>query len=415
MAHLIADLLHIPNQPFTNLLARWESVCANPSVDVRLVAEIRQSQLQTLKALGLDPKDSYELEIYHALLGTTELHDRIFRNLLDIEIGLNDEIESKVVNLVNRLAIDKTIWAVKPSHIKRLLTQHPPKKLLKHLGFQTVESMIKRQPIGLIAALAAETETNQWLVKYQQKLAKLTPLDFESKKIKINVVESDKWTSLAAEHTKYTGTNIISAFEVGEIYLSKTSQQLPGMALGLAVFLIQELASHVEISRYLELNRNHLNFGQRLSGVIHKNNLPVFNLVDQKLEWKDIFRHLESYQLDYQSDINQQYIDSTSISVWEQFLGTLVRLEPALDFWTKIDFVGLSWHQSPISFNLTDNLINLINNLEFNNRHMSNMQFQLWQKLVGNYLEFKPLKTQLQIQADNHFQLGVANAEELFA
>ena len=95
------------------------------------------------------------------------------------------ETLTKIKAKVDKLDIPMTCWAIKHSVAKKLLKQTPPKKVMKLLGYRSVDSMLKRENIDELFGSLRFVESDQWLIMFVKTYKKLQPQDFETRKIKI--------------------------------------------------------------------------------------------------------------------------------------------------------------------------------------------------------------------------------------
>jgi hypothetical protein len=149
MSRILSDLLGAKEPLFTQTLQELESASNSSGIDINLATEIDQKGQAKIRELGLDPSDTSSKELYHALQGLTARHDMFLSQIMGVDDPMNvEEVLSKVTNMINRLPLTRTAWVLKHAAARKLLKEMPPKKVMKQLGYRSVDSMLKRENIA---------------------------------------------------------------------------------------------------------------------------------------------------------------------------------------------------------------------------------------------------------------------------
>src|SRR5690606_13271164 len=109
---------------------------------------------------------------------------------------------------VDKAKLPRSAWVMKKSVAKRMLHSSPPEKVMKHLGYSSVESMTKRENIAEIYGALRFAESASWLKKFNSNYKKLLPSDFEVRDIEIVVMKHELWKDIAEEFVKKNRHNI---------------------------------------------------------------------------------------------------------------------------------------------------------------------------------------------------------------
>jgi hypothetical protein len=220
MSKYISELLGAVEPVFGMAISQMELASGNPSVDVRLTAEIIGKAHMKTKALGLDPVDTTGKELQAALINLIERHD----HFLAKRLGGNDPTDvedmlARIKLVVDRLGISKQAWVLKHSVAKRLLKNNPPKNLMKALGYRSIDSMLKREPISELFGAVRFMESAKWLNGFLGTYWQLRPSDFESRDIEVVHMDPKKWGKHAEPFVMRAKHNITHLKEMGAVIM----------------------------------------------------------------------------------------------------------------------------------------------------------------------------------------------------
>lgn len=401
MCKLIADLAGTDRRIVKELIHRLETRSHNPGVDVRLTGEIYGSAHMKARALGLDPHDTTPKELYQALLGMVRLHDTFLTQRFGLKHSdSNTKKIQKISNILSRLNTPKNAWVLRSTTIRDLLQKNPPKTLQRLLNYKSVSSMLKREQPGVLLAAARYTEPISWQNKMQSRYKKITPMDFQADKTKIYFLGSKKWQNATDTIVKKAHANIITSYEAGTVI----TMPVPGVVregMALLTFAVG-LHAYNEIRMYgsfLKFHQMQPDFGQLLVKVLHRNKGQHIKLVGQDVHWRSVHRHFGKDSTPH-PHVFQPHVQAEDIA-YRRAESVLYRLEPALEFWHNMDYVGWPQSSGPVSFNLIDNTINLVNNVPFEKRVSLHLRESVWDELYARYLTQNSLVEQLFNQLDS--------------
>lgn len=394
MCKLIAELAGTDKRVVKELIARLESRSHNPGVDIRLTGEIYGAAHMKARALGLDPHDTTPKELYQALLGMTRLHNDFLTKRFGLKhADSNDQKIKKITELIARLNTSKEAWILRSTSARQLLKSNPPKTLQKLLNYQSLDSMLKREQPGVLLAAARYTESSSWHQKLQARYKKLTPMDFESSKASICFIGSKKWQKAAQVIAKKAGASVVTSFENGTILtLPIAGKPREGLTLLTFTVVLHALNEIRMYSSFLKFHQMKPDFGQLLVDVLHKGKGQHVQLVGQDVHWRSVHRRYGK-SADKHPHIFQPHVQPEDIA-YRRAEAVLYRLEPALEFWHNMDYVGWPQTSGPISFNLIDNVINLVNDLSYEHRANHHLQQAVWDELYARYLTHESLEQQ---------------------
>ena len=209
MSQFISDLLHATEPTFSLALRQLEKQSGKPNVDIKLQEEIVKKAHKKIKQLGLDPDDTTGKELYHALEHKiAEDNERVTKIIGGKDSGDIRAMVPHMIKAVEQADIPKTCWVLKRAKAKSFLKKMPPKKMMKHLGYRSVDSMLKREPFDELYSALRFSEGPEWLEAYNEIFKTIKPTDFETRKIKIIEMDHDKWVDLTEHFVEKKKHNI---------------------------------------------------------------------------------------------------------------------------------------------------------------------------------------------------------------
>jgi hypothetical protein len=232
MSKHIAELMDQPERLITKSIMKLESKNGYPSHDARHLASNIQIVRRKLSDLGLDPDDTTAEELYHALKAKYQADSLAF----DIESNFHSlDFESKAGKA--REIIEKNTglpqrWVLKTTAAKNLLRRQPPKKLMKHLSYRSVESLLKRENTGRLFIEADSAESAAWRKQLQSCISKLDSTAFEMREISITWLDYNHGSS-----------PLVYNDDVGALAFAKTELTENSRLLGLTVLLADFIGS----------------------------------------------------------------------------------------------------------------------------------------------------------------------------
>lgn len=415
MCKLIAELTGADKEVLRETITNLELASGAPGVDVRLTAEIHGKVRMKMRELGLDPADTTPTELYHALLNITVLHDRFIANRLGISPDADSEHVLKgVVQAVNKMQLPTQTWALKAVAAKRLLKSVPPKNLMKLLHYRSVSSLLKREPAALIMTAAHHTESSLWQRRIKQAYKGLKPNDFETRPIGITYIDLKRWQFITETWPASKQTAIFYSLEMGYIaVLPVAKRSHAGLTLVSLLAIMHDINEIRMYSTLLKFHHLQADFGIFLADTVSREgDLFHAKLGQQTIEWPIIHQYYGRTSGKNHPEIFEPHIQPEDLS-YRKAEEVLYRLEPALHFWHGNDYVGLAGEDKPISFNLSDMALNLLNNVPYDQRLHYHLRDSLWNELFIRYLSQPTLERQLLRQLDEQIMPEPAIALEM--
>jgi hypothetical protein len=402
MTRVLSELLNAEEPLFGMAIKRLEQASGNTSVDVRLTAEIIGKVHMKMRALGLDPSDTTGRELYRALFNLLEKHDGFLAERIGGEDPTNvQKMLPRIKEVVEALDIPKTAWVLKYSVAKRLLKSMPPKKIMKQLGYRSIDSMIKRESTGEIFGAMRFIETPEWNNKFIASYKVLKPTDFEVREIEIIHFDEKKWGTTASLFVKNKRHNISHLKELGVVSLLPLPvKHMPGItitALPLLLHYINEIRMY---SSFFKMQQVRSDFSSLVINTLISDPGNHAEIGGQNVHWRVIHRHFGSNKQDRHPDIFEPHVEPEDLT-WRKTEEVLYRLEPALHFWHDMDYVAVEFDGHPISFNLMDVAVSFVNDLPYGHQAVHHFRESLWNEIYIRYMGEKSLEKQVLKQLDN--------------
>ena len=401
MSRVLSELLGADEPKFTLTLRQLEATSGGPDADVRLTSDIARKAYQKQKELGLDPRDTTGEELYHTLQALIKKHDEFLAQAIGVtELTDTDELLVCIVKAVERLAFTKSCWAIKPSVGKRLIRAMPPKKVMKQLGYKSIDSMLKRENIYEIYAALRLAESPTWLDRFISSYRQLQTSDFETRNIKIISLSAKRWGDVPRNYVYHHHRNLTHLKEFGIIVvLPLPGEHLRGICitvLSLLLYYVNEIRLY---STFFKLQQVKPNFADIFVTALRKDTSDTAMLAGQPLHWRAIQRHFGRLRRNALPAIFEPYVQPDDL-LWQQAETLLYRLEPALKFWEGMDYVAVPTKGRPISFNLMDNALGYCNQLPYSRRVGQHFRASLWDELWVRYMSQTTLEQEVIKQLD---------------
>lgn len=334
------------------------------STDVRLLAEINHKVRITTKELGLDPDDTTGPELYHALLAKAEQDEQKLAHLSS----------EQLIEKITRAHKSYKVYALKHSVAKDILRHHPPRRLMKHLNYRSIDSMLKRENIAELYAVLPAIEYSRWMGVFWKDLAKLQPSDFESRKIEIVNMPKKRWGLLDQKQ------------EVSNLTLLGAVAVWPNSAgnLGLAV----KIAQHINILRaecaYIKLRQVETDFGKNLVEILRQSLQGPLQLARMPISWKTIFHHYGRRHPSEHTEFFGPHLLHEDIRAHYP-LHILAKVSPVFGWWHGLEHVAKQAEKDVVSLNIADILASRAKPYE--QRSTGHVHQSLWHEFIDRYLD----------------------------
>lgn len=387
MSRVLSQLLDAEEPAFSRSILQLEEKTGRPSVDVALTAEIVSNVHRKIRELGLDPNDTTGMELYHALQAMIGRHDEFLSHAIGTSPSdsLTNQLQA-IYAAIDSIPIPKKTWGIKGSVVKKLLKSCPPKKVMKILGYKSIDSMLKREkPLELLAATRF-AESNAWNSRFVKQYKKLGPSDFESRPIQVVLLDYSRWGNAADQFILTHKQNITHLKEAGIILILP----LPVRYLRGAVITILPLVLHYineirSYSTFFKMQQVRPDFGDVLIDTLLSDKASTTTFAGKKIHWRIVQRHFGGQDPKAHPELFEPHVQPDDLH-WRKAESVLYWLEPALKFWEGLDYVGALYSQSIVPLSLMDNAVSYCNGLEYGQQSLGHFRASLWNEIYAHYI-----------------------------
>lgn len=379
----LSQLLKNQQTPIDGFVQLAEELSGYPSEDVRLMSELAAGTGPILTRLSLDPGDTTAGELYHALLIEYEKDSSNFsRQIGEKTSDSTSQRLKRVVKVVAHGEANRQIWALKKTVAKRLLKTHQPKKLMALLHYRSLDSMLKRESVGLIYAALSYTESSRWLKLMQKSLSSLSSKDFETRKAELIVAPTGHWSAIAAKSGP-----ISKSSELGAVIFWPNLEADQTTSLGLSVLGLQAADELRCNSSWLKLHQFNHNLGKLISDNFASGLSPRLKIAGgYTVTWRAIQRAFAGRPDADFSENFEPHLEKSDLNR-QTPLEILSDLAPQLYFWANCESVLFCDADGQVvSCNLADTATNHASKKNLNKHSRSFARQKLEDELVSRYL-----------------------------
>lgn len=403
MAKVLRDLLDATEPIFSLSLQQLEKASGQQGIDAKLIGEISEKMRHGTEALGLDPHDTTGSELYSGLMSKMVEDNMRVTKLIG---GTDpDDVRAMVplmVSAVEKMDINRSAWVLKRSVAKKLLTQMPPKKLMKHLGYRSIDSMLKHENIDEIYTALRFSEGGEWLVKYNELFKTIKPSDFETRDISIVVMDHDKYVDLATHFVEKKLHNITHTKEMGVIVVVPMHvERMKGITLK-SLPLIFHYVNEIRLySAFFKLKQVNSNFGETVVETLIADPGNASQMAGQYVHWRVIQRYFGKLKDEAHPEAFMPHVQPEDLH-WRRAEEMLSQLDPEMEFWQHKDYVAKLYEDGlPVTFNLMDVSLSYSNGEPYEKRYVYHFRESLWNEVFMRYMGQKNLEDQILKQLDN--------------
>lgn len=403
MSKLLRDLLAAQEPLFTQSLRELEYLTGKKGVDLKLTAEIIEKTHGAIRSLGLDNNDTTDKELFHALDRRVAEHNENLANSLgSSNTAPIREIIPKLVEVARKVKMPRRCWVLKKSVAKELLREMPPKKMMKHLGYRSIESMFKNENFAELYSALRFSEGGQWLNEYNELFKKrVKPTDFENRGIEIIIMDHDKWVDLTEGFVAKKKHNITHTKELGTIVVVPMKQtHMRGLSLKSLPLLFHYINEIRLYSAFFKLKSTLPNFGEVISETLIADTGTGATISGFHIHWRVIQRYFGKLG-EEPPEVFQPHVQPEDLH-WRRAAKVLYEVSPELKFWEDLEYVArVDKDTHPVAFNLFDVSFAYSNHETFQNRYFYHMREALWNEIFMRYMGETELKRQILEQLDN--------------
>ena len=385
---LLRDLLGVSEPGFSEGLERLENASHQQGRDAKLIGDIHHKVSTATRRLGLDHGDTTGPELYHALIAKA----RALGAELYGAIGITSYADTwQATSLIKGLVLSHTrgnCWALRKNVAKRILRDLPPRKAMSFFNCRSIDSMLKRHDLTEIFYATKLLEDAKWHASLKAAYQKLTPSDFEPRKLEVVVIMPERWAEL-----NISPVNRMHALrELGQVAVMPPEKISPDSVLWMVTRLIYKVNDINIFSCYVKSRQLKDRFGDALIDGIQGSPILARAMVGHDVQWQTFQRHTGSLK-DHPAVLEPHLLPEDMR--WHDSTAILALIEPAADFWIGLDYVGKVYDNKPLSFNLADVADASYLDIPYEQRPSRYLKLALHDEILLRYLHHQPLYEQL--------------------
>jgi hypothetical protein len=401
---MLSELLGATEPLFSMAIKQLEQASGNPSADVRLTAELLGKVRLKTEELGLDPDDTSPKELHYALIAKIESHDKhLVKRIGGKDPNNAGELMPLMKRAWDKFDTPKSCWVLKKPIARQMLKKSPPANIMKHLGYRSVESMLKHENLAEIYGALRFAEDPKWLNKFNEQYKKLKPTDFETRNIEVVEMSLKRWGDIAAPFIHKKKHNITHLKELGVILMLPVSSEVK--LRGIAIFTLPLLFHYLNeirlYSAFFKFQQMKPGFGKIIAETLIADPGSHAIMAGSKIHWRVIQRYFGKLEKEKHPEVFQPHVQPEDLH-WRRAEDLLYQLEPQLIFWQDLDYVGIKDKDNrPVTLNMLDIAASYVNNTPYSKRAVYHFRESLWNEIFIRYMGQKNLEEQILKQLDN--------------
>lgn len=377
---------------FSQSIQQLEHASGAPCADIRLTTDIQRRTRAKIAELGLDPTDTTGPELYSVLHQRFSHDDAQVRSVLQLDDSATSiDVLTRVEEVIAGAEIPKHCFALKASVAKRLFKKKVPKNAMKRLGYRSIDSMLKHEPVSHIYAAALIAESQTWQKHFHELYATLRPGDFEMRSMHVTMPRSKKWDELAAEFVPTARHNMLTFKELGVIVMLPMAGRVEGLAITSLLLALNAMNDIRSYSSFIKLQQVKPDFGVIARNASVDEPFIAAQLAGQQVTWRTIHRYFAKFQESYHPEVFEPHVQPEDLT-WAQAEEILAKLSPALSFWKDSHSLALMHEGQPVSCNMLDVALSFYNQLPFKDRIVHFFRDNVWHDLMLKYLNQQNLE-----------------------
>jgi hypothetical protein len=393
---------------FRAQLGRLERAAGLPGADIRLMMQVINETRAKIRQLGLDSHDTTGPELYNALQSRLQGDEGRVR----LALGLDESAgAAEVIEACKRYLSDIQIrthsFVIKQPAMRALIKKLQPKATMKKLGYRSMDSMLKHEPVAQLMAATIMIESHDWQRRRLEAYKKLKASNFEVRKTCFYAPSAKHWPEISAQYAADNKHNMLTLPEVGAVVLLPIEHDLPGLAITTLLLAVQSVNDMRTLGSYLKLQQVRPDYGQLFAESIQNEPIAATDVAGQPLPWKVVQWFYGHGLSDYHPEAFEPHVQPEDLT-WHEAEDVLTQLQPAMEFWQGSQLLALLDGGQPVSMNLLDVALGVCNGIDYGNRIVHHMRLNLGRELLARYLHQDNLQSLLLGKLDEQLAPEIA-------
>jgi hypothetical protein len=402
MARFLQELLDAEQPLFSLALRDLEKASGQTGVDAALIGDITVSAHRAMRELGLDHTNITGKELYHALLARIEDDNARVAKIVGGDDPDNvQEIVPHLVATANKVLFDRTVFVIKHDKVKEFLRKMPPKKLIAHLGYTTIDELLDKENFGELYTALRFSEGPEWLNQYDELFKTVTAKDYEERNLEI-IVMDQRYEKLAEHFVEKKLHNVTHTKELGVIIVVPVKKkQWKGLTLKTLPLLFHYMNEVKLYSTFFKLkSKTAKHFGQVVMETLIADTGTAAQLAGNHIHWRVIQRYFGKLKDEAHPEAFEPHVQPEDLH-WRRAEELLYTIDPEMKFWKDRDWVGMMFDGAPVTTNIIDVSLSYSNEIDYDNRYVYHFRESLWNEIFARYMSMPTLEQQILQQLDN--------------
>jgi hypothetical protein len=123
-------------------------------------------------------------------------------------------------------------------------------------------------------------------------------------------------------------------------------------------------------------------------------------MAGQNVHWRVIQRYFGKLGDEYHPEVFEPHVQPEDLH-WRKAEELMYKLDPELEFWDGLDYVGEMYDGQPLTFNFMDVSLSYSNGISYEERYIYHFREALWNEVFMRYMGEQVLEEQILRQLDN--------------
>ena len=391
MTKLLSRLLDAQQPQFSQALTQLEAASGNSCQDIRLSESVVAGCRAKINALCLDPDDTTGEELYLALQQKLVEDDamliRRLRQISAYNVNAAGNLSEGMVEAIRQSSRSSKVFVLKVSVAKRILMTNVPKKTMRLLGYRSLGSLLKHEPLSLVVLAARTIEPLNWQHRYDASLKQLIPSHLEEREIAIASPHNDKWSGVCSQLLSLSKKTVIVNKELGAILIIPLpNRPNPGITTVTLALAADGLNAIQAASSYLRLSQVVRDFGRRVDLVATDDPLLTkTEYFNSPLSWETVQRFIHHAKEQFDVSLGE-HLRVEELLGWQPVESLIHWIAPEMKFWKDGGHLAAIDNGQTISFNILDNALSLVNRRDYGEHYLHHFRRSLWQEFIARYI-----------------------------
>lgn len=395
MAKILQQLLNAEEPLFSHSLKELEKAAGHKGVDVRLIADITHRVHTAMREMSLEPQFTNGQEFYRALLArVAQDNKRIVKAIGDEDPDDVRATTPMILQAASKTLANKKCWVLKPVKARELLRKDPPQKLLDHFKASSVEQLLDKKPLNEIYIALRFSEGDAWLRRHNEQLARTAADDFEPRNIEFIQLD-ESYLPLTGNYLAKRPHGVAHSKELGIVAILPMEKEfvrgITLLNLSFALHYCNEIRMY---SAYFQLKQARPDFGKLVVYALNNDLHEIGNIAKHGVHWRSVQRYFGAVDDARHPEVFRPHIHPEDLH-WKTVEAQLTAIEPSMQFWQGLEYVGLYFDGAPVSANILDVSTAYAQNIPYEKRPADHLRESLWNEIAIRYIGENNLEHQV--------------------